>query len=82
MPVGRRSGEPIVGIGPRPGLVGVFAGCLNLRCQRRELVAAALADDRERLGVLEQPERQFVWPSEPVTARNGCYSQPRSIYAT
>jgi len=82
MPVSRRSGEPIVGIGPRPGLVGVFAGRLDLGGQRRELVAAALADDRERLGVLKQPERQVVRPSEPVTARNGRYSQQRSIYAT
>jgi hypothetical protein len=46
---GARSREPVVRVRPGPCLFWVFAGRLDLRGQLRELVAAALADDREWL---------------------------------
>jgi hypothetical protein len=76
-----RNREPVVRIGPRRNLAGILASGLNLRRQRRQLVAAALADDREGLPVQREPERDLVWHACLVAARDRRYAEQRSIYA-
>lgn len=81
-PACARNGESVVRVRPRPDLFWVFAGRLDFGGQRRELMAAALADYRERLRVPDQLKRQVVLSAKPVTAGNSRYSKQRSIYAT
>ena len=76
-----RNREPVIRVGPRRSLAGILASGLNLRRQRRQLVAAALADDRERLPVQREPERDLVWHARLVVARDRRYAEQRSIYA-
>jgi hypothetical protein len=76
-----RNREPVVRIRPQAGLVGIVAGRLNLRRQRGKLVAATLADDRERLPVQHQPERDLIRPARLVVARDRYDAEQRSIYA-
>jgi len=45
-------------------------------------VAASLADDREWLPVLDQPQGDLVRLTSPVKTRDGRYTEQRAIYAT
>ncbi len=76
-----RNRKPVVRIGPRRSLAGILARGLNLRRERRQLVAAALADDREGLPVQCEPERDLVRHARLVMARDRRYAEQRSIYA-
>lgn len=76
-----RNREPVVRIGPRGSLAGIRASGLNLSRQRRQLMAAALPDDRERLPVKREPERDLIRHAGLVMARDRRYAEQRSIYA-
>jgi len=54
---------------------------LHLRRERGQLVAAPLADDRERLRVPDQPERDLIGPADLVVARDSRNAEQRAIYA-
>ncbi len=45
---GADGGEPVVRVRPRSSLLGIEAGCSYPRSQLRQLIAASLADGRER----------------------------------
>jgi len=74
-------GEPVVGVWPVSGLLGILARGLDLRGERRELMAAPLADDGERLPVPDQPQRHLVRLPGLVVTRDGSDAEQRTIYA-
>jgi hypothetical protein len=77
----RRTGEPVVGVGPGVGLLGVEPrGCYLVR-ELGEPVAAALADGGERDGVPHQVQRDLVRLPGPVTAGHSGHRQQRAIDA-
>lgn len=76
-----RFGEPVVRIWPVPGLLRVIARGLDLRCERRELIAAPLADHGERLPVPDQPQRYLVRLPGLVMTRDSSDAEQRAIYA-
>ena len=55
-----RTGEPVVGVRPRRGLLRVEAGCADALSQLGEVIAAALADGRERYRVPGQLKGDLV----------------------
>lgn len=76
------SREPVVRVRPRCGLLGVEAGGGNPRSQVGELIAASLADGRERHRVPGQIERDLIRLPCLVPARHSMHGQHGTIDAT
>jgi hypothetical protein len=70
---GTRAGEAVVRVGPGSGLLRIQPGCTDALGQLRELIAAALADGRERHRVPGQPEGDLVGLPGGVTAGHGLH---------
>jgi hypothetical protein len=77
----RGTREPVVGVGPGIGLLGVEPRRCDLVHKVGELMAAALADGSERDGVPGQVQRDLVGLSGPVTASHGGDGQYGAIDA-
>ncbi len=77
-----RRGEPVVGVGPHRGLLGIAARGPYPVGQPGELVAAALAHRGERGRVPAQLQRDLVCAARPVAAGHRGHRQDRSINAT
>ena len=76
-----RAREAVVGIRPCRGLLPVEPGLTDRFCQQGELVAAALADCRERNRVPCQRERYLVRPPRTIMTGHCCHGQHGSINA-
>jgi hypothetical protein len=74
--------EPVVRIGPHRHLLGIGAGGTHALRELRQLIAAALADGRERRRVSRQRERDLVRLPGLVPAGHGSDGQHRAINAT
>jgi hypothetical protein len=77
----RRTREPVVGVRPGIGLLGVEPSGCDLVSEEGELMAAALADGGERDRVPGQVQRDLVGLPGPVTARDGGDGQHGAIDA-
>jgi hypothetical protein len=76
-----RTGEPVVGVGPGVGLLGVEArGCYLVR-KLGQPVTAALADGGERHRIPRQVQRDLIRLSRAVTAGHGGHGQHGAIHA-
>jgi hypothetical protein len=75
-------GEPVVGVRPRGGLLGVEPGRGDPCSQLRQLVSAALANGRERPRVPGQVERDLIRLPGPVPAGHSLHGQHGTIDAT
>jgi hypothetical protein len=74
--------EPVVRVRPRRSLLGIEAGCSYPRSQLGKLIAASLADGRERHRVPGQIERDLIRLSHFVPAGHGLHGQHGTINAT
>ena len=77
-----RRGEPVVGVGPHRGLLGIAARGPYPVGQPGQLVAAALAHRGERGRVPAQLQCDLVCAASPVAAGHRDHRQDRSINAT
>jgi hypothetical protein len=77
---GRR--EPVVRVRPRRSLLGIEAGGSYPPSQLGKLIAAALADGRERHRVPSQIERDLIRLPRLVPAGHGLHGQHGTINAT
>jgi hypothetical protein len=77
----RRAGEPIVGVGPGVGLLGIEPRGCHLVRKLSEPMTAALADGGEGLRVPRQVQRDLVRLSRPVTAGHSGHGQHGAIDA-
>jgi hypothetical protein len=77
-----RGGEPVVRVRPRGSLLGIEAGSSYPRGQLGKLIAAALADGRERHRIPGQVERNLIRLSYLVPASHGLHRQHGTIDAT
>jgi len=64
-------GESVVRVRPGGGLLGIGASRSHPLGELSKLVAAALADGRERHGVPGKVERYLVWLARTVATRHG-----------
>jgi hypothetical protein len=78
---GRRRGKPVVWVRPRRRLLGVVACPVDPVRQLRELVAAPLADRRERHRVPGQVQGDLIRLTRPVTACDRGHGQHGTIDA-
>ncbi len=74
-------GESVIRVRPAARLFRVLHGGLHLGRQRRELMAAPLADHGERLPVAHEPQGDVVDDARTVTARDGRNAKQRAVYA-
>jgi hypothetical protein len=77
-----RRREPVVRVGPRGSLLGIEAGGSYPPGQLGKLIAAALADGRERHRVPCQVERDLVRLPRFIPAGHGLHGQHGTIDAT
>jgi hypothetical protein len=73
--------KPVIGIGPRGGLLGVAARRVRPGGEPRQPEPAALADPRERLTIAPKLQRDLIWLPGPVTAGDGKHGENRAIDA-
>ncbi|HEX9035071.1 MAG TPA: hypothetical protein VF834_24790 [Streptosporangiaceae bacterium] len=75
-------GEPVIRVRPAGDLLRIHARRLDASGEGRQLMAASLADDSERLPVPDQPQRDVVGASGLVVTRDRGDFQQGSVYAT
>jgi hypothetical protein len=74
--------EPVVRVRPRRSLLGIEASRSYPPSQLGKLIAAALADGRERHRVPSQIERDLIWLPRFIPAGNSLHGQHGTIDAT